>query len=246
MTADNHVDAGCFPRDALVHAEARMAEHDDLVDALLRQAVDLGLHRFDRVGEDDVVTGAGEFMGVLRGQADQPDLFAVLFDHRRFADRIRQQRLTGNIGVRHQDGEFNRIHKPLQHFGAVVEFVVPHGHRVITHLVHHFGSQRTLVVGVEERALKLVAPVHQQRIVGPAPRFVDSRHQPARAAKAFAGAVVLGGTGAIILADRLEPRVEVIGVQDGQFVLGGCHSAGHGQRGGARQESFHRSSPVVL
>ena len=108
-----------------------MAQHDDLVHAPRGHQIHFALHGGNRIGEGDVVTWAGQFVGVLRGQADQADLLAAAFDDGGFRQFVGQQRLGADVGVRHQDRKIDRRHERCKHFGTVVEFVVAHGHPVI-------------------------------------------------------------------------------------------------------------------
>ncbi len=64
-----------------------------------------------------------------------------------------------------------------------------------------------------------------------------ARDQPRRAAEALALGVVLVAAAAVVLADRLEPRVEIVGVQDGQGVVGRRRCRRSGQSGDGTQKS---------
>ena len=183
-------------------------------------------------------------MGVFGGQPDQADLFTATLDHSRFRQLVRQQRFGRDIGIRHQDGKVDRFHETGKHFGAIVEFVVAHGHAVIAQHVHHLGCHLALVVGVEQRALKLVPAVDQHIVVGARLGVLDRVDQPCGAPETFTGGIVLGGTRAIVFADRFEPRVEIIGVQNGQTIIRRCHARGQRKRCRGCQESFHDGSPL--
>ncbi len=246
MPSDDHVDPGGIGRDLFVHLVVGVAEHDDLVDPFGGQLVDLGLHRRDRLGEGDVLAGARDLVAVLGRQPDQADPLAADLDHGRFPDRVGQQRLARDIGVRHQHREVHRVDEAAQHLGAVVEFVVAHGHRVIAQLVHHLGRQLALVIGVEQRALELVAAIDQQRIAGARAGRGDRGRQPRRAAEAFAGRVVLCRAVVVVFGDRLETGVKVVRMQYRQLVLGERRRRGHGQgRSGQEQSVTHMIDSLI-
>ena len=133
-------------------------------------------------------------------------------------------RFARDIGIAHENRKLDRIHEAAQHLGAIIEFVVAHGHPVIAKLVHHLGGQLALVVRVEQRPLKLVSTIDEDRIVRPRARFLDRGDKARGAAKTLAFAVVLGGTAAVILADRFKSGVEIVGVQNGQAVVGLRHA----------------------
>ena len=190
MPPYNHIDARCVLGDANIRVIARVRQDNDLVHPIRRQTINLALNRVDRIGEHHVWPRACQFIRVLRCQTDQTKPLATPFDDGRLHDCVRKQRLTRNIGVRHQDREFDRIHKPAQNLGAIVEFVVAHGHRIIAHLVHHLGGQLALVIRIKQRALKLVSTVNQDGIVRACPRLSNRSHQPRRPAKAFAFGIV--------------------------------------------------------
>ena len=236
VPAHDHVHASGVLGHALVDVVGRVAEDDDLVHALLCQPVHLRLHGLDRIGEDDVGAGGGELVGVLGREADQADALAADLDHGALLDGVRQDRLAAHIGVGHQDGELDRVHEVAQDLGAVVELVVADGHGVVAERVHHLGRQRALVVVVEQRALELIAPVHQEHVVAGAVLGVADRGDEAGgAAEALAGGVVLGIAGAVVLADRLEAGVEVVGVEDGEVELGMGEAGGERRRRGRRR-----------
>ena len=183
-------------------------------------------------------------MSIFRGQTDQADFLSPLLDHGGFGKLIGEKRFARDICVGHQHREFHCIHKPAQNFGTIVEFMVAHGHRVIAHLVHHLSGECTLVLGVKQRALKLVTAIHKDAVACPLARLGDRGHQTGRAAETFASGIVLGTAGTVIFADRLKPSVEIIGVQNGEVILSRRHATGQSQRCGRGQESFHDSSPV--
>ena len=225
MTTNDHVNACGFSRNPLVHRIARVGQNDDLVHALSGQFINLALNRIHGIGKDHVRTGACEFIRVMRCQTDKTDLFAATFDHCRLQQFVRQQRLARKIGVRHQHGEFNAIHKSAQNFGAVVEFVVTNGHTVVAQEVHELRRHRALIEGVEQRALELVAAINEDRVVRPCASLGHRCDQTRSAAETFTRGVVLCRTGRIVFADRFKASVEIVRVQNGQRIIRHC-SAG--------------------
>ena len=244
VPAHDHIHTRGIGRNHLVDGIAGVAEHDDLVDPLGGHTVHFALHGSDWIGEGDIVAGAGQLMRVLRCEADKADLLAAPLDYCGFSECVCQQRLCTDVRVGHQDGKLNRGHKRGQHFGAIVKFVVADGHAVIAQLVHHLSGHLALVLGVEQRALELVAAIHKDRIVAAGLGVFDRCDQTRCAAKAFAFGIVLNPTWAVIFADRLEPRVEVIGVQNRDCVISAGHACREAQGGGAQKESFHGGPPL--
>ena len=156
---------------------ARMAKHDDLVHTHLFKHGHFAGHRIGRFGEDDIRAGACQFIRVTRGQPDQADLLATTFDYGRFRKLARQQRFARIIGIGHQHRKFQRIHEAAQRLGAIVKLVVASCHGVIAQHIHEFGRHRTLVIGVKQRALKLVAPVNKNGIIAARTRLRHGRGQ---------------------------------------------------------------------
>ena len=67
--------------------------------------------------------------------------------------------------------------------------MVADGHRVMAQRIHEFGGDGPLVIGIKQRPLKLVAPVHQQRMRRPRPGFSHGGDQPGHAAETIAGEI---------------------------------------------------------
>ncbi len=115
--------------------------------------------------------------------------------------------------------------------------MVTHGHRVIAQFVHHLGRDFTLVVSVKQRALKLIPAINQDRIVRPRPRVGNPGNKAGRTTKTLALGVILGTATTVIFADRLEPRMEIVGMQDCQIVIGRGDSSGQAKGSNRRQKT---------
>ena len=220
MPTHDHVQTGGVDRDGQVGGIARMAEQDNLVDAIGHQLVNLGLDGRRRVGENNVRPRAGQFIIVNGGDPNQADLFASLVHNNRFLDHLAQRRFPTEVGVGHQHWELRQFYEFQQRCRPVVKFVITDRHGIIVEVVHELGCGLALVVLVEQRALKLVTRVHQQPVVSPRLSLLDGSDHTGHAAKAFAFVIVLGLTAAVVFVDRLKPVVEIVRVQNGQFVLG--------------------------
>ena len=68
--------------------------------------------------------------------------------------------------------------------------MIADGHTVILQRVHHLGCHFALVVGVKQRALKLIAAIDQQGIRIALARFGNGGSQPCVATKTFAFGIV--------------------------------------------------------
>ena len=134
------------------------------------------------------------------------------FNHCGLGELACKQFFSAHIRVGHQDGEIDRIHEAAQNFGAIVKFMVAHRHRVIAKLVHHLSREFTLVIGVKQRALELIAAIHEDRIVCACAGLCNGSHQSRGAAETLAFRVVFRATSAVIFANRLKARMEIVGV----------------------------------
>ena len=196
-----------------------MREHDDFVHAFGCERVHFSLHGFGWIFEDHVVAGAGKFIRVLRCQTDEADFLTATLDDGGFREFTCKKRFARHVSVRHQDRKVDRVHEAREDLWAVVEFVVADGHAVIAKLVHELGGHCTLIVGIEQRALELVAAIHEDGVVGPRAGLGHGGDQTCGAAKAFASSIVLGRAAAVVFANRFKTRVEIVGVQDGQRII---------------------------
>ena len=100
--------------------------------------------------------------------------------------------------------------------------MVTDGHDIIADDIHELGFDIALIGRVHQAALILVARIDNDDIL--ACQFlaqgVDLGDDACDAAKAFTGGIRLGVAGGIKRADRLDPAVQVIGMDDMQRVIG--------------------------
>ena len=94
--------------------------------------------------------------------------------------------------------------------------MVTHGHGIEADLVHHLDFDVTLICGVHQRALILVARIQNDYVLAGQllAQFIDLGVNTRNAAKAFALGIAFGIAGAIVLADRLNTAVQIIDVND--------------------------------
>ena len=201
------------------------------------------MNRRDRVEKNHRFTGAGKFGRVFGGKPDQPNGLACAFDHRRPSQLARKQRFCGNVSIRHQDRKIDLVHEPGKHLRSVVKFVVSDCHPVIAKHIHHLGCHLTLVARVKQRSLKLVPPVDEHEVGASRFRVLDCVHQTGGASKAVTRRVILGRARTVVFADRFEPRVEIIGVQNCQVKVSRCRAGRQRKNRGGRKESFHGHLP---
>ncbi len=150
VPADNHVNAGDVGGDFLVLGKAHMGHRDDLVDAFGGQGLGLSGEAVDHVLEHDVVAGRGGFIGVFGKRRNEADLFAADFHDMGARNAAFEQGLVFDIGVTRNQRVFDSVEQGGQLFGAVVEFVVAHGHQVDAKAVGEFSDDLAAILGVEQ------------------------------------------------------------------------------------------------
>lgn len=211
-----------------------------LVDAFGLQRLGGGGQGFDVVLEDHVGTGGRGFRRIGRQRRDDADLLVALLDHHLLDDLVLQVRLR-QVQVAGQDRELDPVGQHGQPFRSVVEFVVAHRHRVIADGVHELDDLLALVGRVEHRALVLVARVqHDHRLavgLDLLAQFGDLRGDARDAAKAFVRGLRFLVAGAVVLVDRLDPAVNIVGVQDMQHAVGMCGPRHQRNRGGRGEQA---------
>ena len=168
MAADDEIDAGDRLGEFLVDIVADVREHDDLVDPGLFKRADGTLHILGDALEFDVADrrNLGRLLG---GGADHGDLLAADIEDDDAARAALQVRIGRGVEVAADDGEFRRSEE-LRILGrAVVELVIAGGDHVEAHVVHEIGDDLALVLGVEERALEVVAGRQQYDVLAGVP-----------------------------------------------------------------------------
>ena len=87
--------------------------------------------------------------------------------------------------------------------------------------VDEIGLGRALEGGVEQRALEIVAAVQHQHVLAAerGAALVDGGLQAGGAAEAFVLALFLGRAARIVFVDRFDAGVEIVDVQDVEFVI---------------------------
>ena len=158
VAAHDHIDVAHAFRQNLIKIVAQMTEHDELVDALILQGVDVVTHRQDFIVEFHGVGDQGRFPGFLHFQyADDGDLFAVDFlDHIGLDVGAEQRAVHGRAYVA---GDYRKIHRfqqiPKVRF-AFVEFVVAQFVGVqadgVKYFEVHFALEQAEVQGAVEFA----------------------------------------------------------------------------------------------
>ena len=78
------------------------------------------------------------------------------------------------------------------------------------------------------------------------PGVLDGGDQTGGPAETLAFAVVLGRTTGVVLRDRLETGVEVIGVKHRELVLGGGRSGAERKSGCRHQNAGHYRLPLLV
>src|SRR5690606_10421649 len=116
---------------------------------------------------------------------------------------------------------------------AVVEFMIAQCRRIRLYLVEELRFGLTLVGGVEERSLKIVARVEQNDILAlkPAALPVDGGDQARGATEAFAFLLLIGRARRFISVVRLDAAVPVVEVENVERVVGKGRSRAKGQGG---------------
>ncbi len=122
----------------------------------------------------------------------------------------------------------------------VVELVIAHRHGVVAGAVHEFGGIGALVLDVEERTLELVPRVqHQHRMARSLQRaapLADLCRDARKTAEAglFASSRRCRSSRTV---DRLDPRVHVVRVEDGEPELCPCSGRKRKQRHNAEEQT---------
>ena len=191
----------------------------------------------DVVADQHVRAGRGNLVGVVRDRPDDADLLAADVEHDERLDPVAELGAGAGGDVRGHDGKLHLVEEGGQPVLAVVELVVADGHRVELHQVQEFGFGRALVGRVEQRALEIVAGVQQQHVLA-GQRLalrVDRGLQPGDAAEALVLAFLFRRAGGVELVDRLDAGMQVVDVQDVEFVVGEGRSPGKGEQRGGQQ-----------
>ncbi len=162
---------------------------------------------------------------------------AADLEHDERLDPVAEPGAGAGSDVRGHHRKLHLVEKGGQPVLAVVELVVADGHRVELHQVQKFGFGRALVGGVEQRALKIVAGVQKQHVLAGEclPLRVDRGLEARDAAEAFVLALLFRRAGRIELVDRLDARMQVIDVQDVEFVVCEGSARGKGNQGSGQQ-----------
>ena len=239
MPAHHGVDACDAGRDLQIARQPHMGQRDDLGHALRLQLGHIGAQAVDLVLKDHVGAGAGGLDRVGRQRRDDADLLAPHLEHGVILHPARQQVVAADIGVAGNHREGDTVEKGRERLGAVVEFVVAHGHRVKADGFHHLGLDRALVGRVHQAALKLVACIEHDDIAAfgadRITQFFDLSGDAGDAPEALVFGCVLFPAGRIRAADRLDPAVQVVDVQNVQRVLGLGRGGGETESRGDEQ-----------
>jgi hypothetical protein len=165
VTADHHVDAGNLGDRGEVARVADMGQRDDLVDPLRLDRLDRGGDRGDILLDGDVVARRGQFGGVVGDGPDDGDPLATAFEDRERLDPAGQLRGVGGLHVRAQHGKVGGVEEGREAVFAIVEFMIADGHGVGAHQVEELRFNRSLVGGVEQRALEIVTGIEKQEVL---------------------------------------------------------------------------------
>ena len=248
---DHRVDPRHAAGDLDIARDPDVIEREDMTYPRRLERRDLARERRDLVLERDVGTGARGVDRIGRERRDDPDLPPADLEHDMAAHAPRKTVRPRDIDVARHHRKVDPVEEIREAVGAVVEFVIADRHRIEADPRHHLGFDGALVGRVIERPLELVARVEDDdilpRIAQRCARLGDDGGQPRRTAKALAGRVVLGRAGRIELADRFDPAVKIVDVQDMQheFRLRRPGRKDHCGNSSAR-DLFHFSLQCVL
>ena len=270
VAAHHHVHAAELGDHGLVVVVADVAHHDDLVDTLGAQGIDLALGGDGFVLEGGVGVGAGRCLGLVGdGEAHDADGLAVaqhgdgLVHITRRLGRC-QGRAGAEVDVGAEHGGLaaafvQQVDEAFQAAVALVELMVAQGEGVEAHGVHHRGIGLAVGTGAVEiqRARLGITRVQLEHVFGRCGEAVDGGCHARKTGRIHghgAGSSAGGGLELQGLALAVQVGVVVVDVQDGEVhrlravapATGGQQGGGGRQGdagGGAFCDCSHGSSP---